>query len=66
MIHNISPLVYVPFLILNTCATVIASQAMISGMFSIVYQGMSRHLIIRILWFLAVLIVFLAIISFLV
>ncbi len=40
MINHISPLILVPFLILSICATVIASQAMISGMFSIVYQGM--------------------------
>jgi KUP system potassium uptake protein len=40
MIYNISPIIYIPFLILSICATVIASQAMISGMFSIVYQGM--------------------------
>lgn len=41
MINHISPLIYVPFLLLSICATVIASQAMISGMFSIVYQGMA-------------------------
>jgi len=45
MIHYISPVVYVPFLILSICATVIASQAMISGMFSIVYQGMNTRLL---------------------
>jgi len=45
MIHNISPLIYVPFLILSICATVIASQAMISGMFSIVYQGMTTRIL---------------------
>jgi KUP system potassium uptake protein len=44
MIHHISPIVYVPFLILSICATVIASQAMISGMFSIVYQGMTTRI----------------------
>ena len=32
-------ILYVPFLLLSIMATVIASQAMISGMFSIVYQG---------------------------
>jgi len=36
-------LLYVPFLILSILATVIASQAMISGMFSIVYQGITTH-----------------------
>jgi len=45
MIHHISPIVYVPFLILSICATVIASQAMISGMFSIVYQGMTTRIL---------------------
>ncbi|MEK6531716.1 MAG: KUP/HAK/KT family potassium transporter [Deltaproteobacteria bacterium] len=38
-----SPLLYVPFLLLSIAATVIASQAMISGMFSIVYQGITTH-----------------------
>jgi KUP system potassium uptake protein len=44
MIHSISPLMYVPFLVLSICATIIASQAMISGMFSIVYQGMTTRI----------------------
>ena len=44
MINHISPLIYVPFLALSLCATIIASQAMISGMFSIVYQGMSTRI----------------------
>jgi KUP system potassium uptake protein len=44
MIHHISPMIYVPFLILSIGATVIASQAMISGMFSIVYQGMTTRI----------------------
>lgn len=35
---------YVPFLILSIFATIIASQAMISGMFSIVYQGITTRL----------------------
>jgi len=41
--HSIRPL-YVPFLLLSVFATVIASQAMISGMFSIVYQGITTRL----------------------
>ncbi|MFA6364270.1 KUP/HAK/KT family potassium transporter [Methanoregula sp.] len=45
MINTISPIIYVPFLILSIGATVIASQAMISGMFSIVYQGMTTRII---------------------
>jgi len=44
MIHHISPALYIPFLLLSICATVIASQAMISGMFSIVYQGMTTRI----------------------
>jgi KUP system potassium uptake protein len=35
---------YIPFLLLGISATVIASQAMISGMFSIVYQGITTRL----------------------
>lgn len=36
--------VYVPFLVLSIAATVIASQAMISGMFSVVYQGITTRI----------------------
>ena len=39
MVNTQAAVLYIPFLILSICATVIASQAMISGMFSIVYQG---------------------------
>lgn len=35
---------YVPFLLLSIAATVIASQAMISGIFSIVYQGITTRI----------------------
>ncbi|MDH4232208.1 MAG: KUP/HAK/KT family potassium transporter, partial [Nitrospirota bacterium] len=35
---------YIPFLLLSITATVIASQAMISGMFSIVYQGITTRI----------------------
>jgi len=38
-----APVLYVPFLLLSILATVIASQAMISGMFSIVYQGITTR-----------------------
>lgn len=41
--HQASSL-YVPFLILSVIATIIASQAMISGMFSIIYQGITTHI----------------------
>ena len=45
MIFHQVPRLYVPFLILSIFATVIASQAMISGMFSIVYQGITTHVL---------------------
>jgi len=41
--HTFRPL-YVPFLLLSILATIIASQAMISGMFSIVYQGITTRI----------------------
>ncbi len=45
MIFNQAHMLYIPFLILSIMATVIASQAMISGMFSIVYQGIITHIL---------------------
>jgi len=36
---------YVPFLLLSVAATIIASQAMISGTFSMVYQGITTRLL---------------------
>ncbi len=44
MVLHESALLYIPFLILSIIATVIASQALISGMFSIVYQGINTRL----------------------
>ncbi len=44
MVFHLVPILYVPFLILSIIATVIASQAMISGIFSIVYQGITTHI----------------------
>jgi KUP system potassium uptake protein len=44
MIYNQVQFLYIPFLILSIIATVIASQAMISGMFSIVYQAINTHI----------------------
>jgi KUP system potassium uptake protein len=43
MVFHYAQLVYVPFLLLSIGATIIASQAMISGMFSIVYQGITTR-----------------------
>lgn len=39
MVLHQAEMLYIPFLFLSIVATIIASQAMISGMFSIVYQG---------------------------
>jgi KUP system potassium uptake protein len=44
MIFTQARFLYVPFLLLSIMATVIASQAMISGMFSIVYQGIATRI----------------------
>lgn len=44
MVQWESPLLYIPFLMLTLMATVIASQAIISGVFSIVYQGITTRL----------------------
>ena len=44
MIQSQSPLLYIPFLVLTIMATIIASQSIISGVFSIVYQGITTRL----------------------
>ncbi len=45
MVFHQARIFYVPFLILSILATIIASQAMISGMFSIVYQGIMTRIL---------------------
>jgi KUP system potassium uptake protein len=45
MVFHQARVLYVPFLILSISATIIASQAMISGMFSIVYQGITTRIL---------------------
>jgi KUP system potassium uptake protein len=45
MINSEAHLLYIPFLVLSIAATVIASQAMISGIFSIVYQGITTRVL---------------------
>ncbi len=45
MVLHQAKILYVPFLILSIFATIIASQAMISGMFSIVYQGINTRIL---------------------
>ncbi len=44
MVFYYTKTLYVPFLLLSISATVIASQAMISGTFSMVYQGITTRL----------------------
>jgi KUP system potassium uptake protein len=44
MVQWQAPALYIPFLILTVMATVIASQALISGVFSIVYQGITTRI----------------------
>ena len=48
MVQDQSSFLYIPFLILAIIATVIASQALISGVFSIVYQGVNTRIFPRI------------------
>ncbi|HPS58068.1 MAG TPA: KUP/HAK/KT family potassium transporter [Spirochaetota bacterium] len=48
MIHSESKFLYIPFLILAICSTIIASQALISGVFSVVYQGITTRIFPRI------------------
>ncbi len=45
MVRHLVPPLYIPFLILTVLATIIASQAMISGVFSIVYQGITTRIL---------------------
>jgi len=44
MVKGQSEFLYIPFLILTLLATIIASQAMISAVFSLVYQGIRTHI----------------------
>lgn len=44
MVFSQMQIVYIPFLLLSIAATIIASQAMISGIFSIVYQGITTRI----------------------
>jgi KUP system potassium uptake protein len=44
MVFSQAQMLYIPFLLLSIAATIIASQAMISGIFSIVYQGITTHI----------------------
>ena len=44
MILSQSHHLYIPFLIISILATIIASQAMISGLFSVIYQGINTQI----------------------
>ncbi len=44
MVNQQASIIYIPFLILSIVATFIASQSMISGVFSIVYQGITTRI----------------------
>lgn len=44
MVNHQAQVLYIPFLLLSIMASIIASQAMISGMFSIVYQGITTRI----------------------
>lgn len=45
MISSEASILYIPFLLLSVMATVIASQAMISGLFAIVYQAINTRIL---------------------
>ncbi len=45
MVFNEAPWLYIPFLFLSILATIIASQALISGLFSVVYQGIMTRIL---------------------
>ncbi len=44
MVHKVSNVLYIPFIILALFATIIASQAMISAMMSLIYQGITTRI----------------------
>lgn len=45
MISSEARVLYIPFLLVSVMATIIASQAMISGLFAIVYQGINTRIL---------------------
>lgn len=44
MVVSQARILYIPFLVISILATIIASQAMISGLFAIVYQGINTRI----------------------
>ncbi len=51
MVKDVIPFLYIPLVILTLLATIIASQAMISAMFSIFYQTSNLNLLPRLKYF---------------
>ncbi len=47
MLLQYAPYWYIPLVVLSISATVVASQAMISGVFSVIYQGITTNIIPR-------------------
>lgn len=47
MIISEAEILYIPFLIITVMASIIASQAVISGIFSVIYQAINTHLLPR-------------------
>lgn len=45
MVSDQANFLYIPFLIISILATIIASQAMISGLFSVIYQGINTRIL---------------------
>lgn len=45
MVFAQSNLFYIPFLLVSILATIIASQAMISGLFAVIYQGINTRIL---------------------
>ena len=45
MIQHLVPHLYIPFVVLTILATIIASQAMISGVYSVVFQGITTRIL---------------------
>ena len=43
MVHSQATILYIPFLLLTIAASIIASQAMISGLFSVIYQAINKR-----------------------
>ncbi len=45
MVFSQAKILYIPFLLVSILATIIASQAMISGLFAVIYQGINTRIL---------------------